>query len=391
VDTSAITALSGDVTAAINQAFAAEAAGQPATSLAPPATAPVAQPQAVAPVPPQQPVPQAQPAQSPSLQPQEAVAAPTPEQQQAVEANAINDQALYQVPQSDGTVATLSGKELREGVLRQRDYTQKTQALAKQRQEVEAVLPTLQQLQQKLAAYDADVQNPEVLARYIARNFGPQFVSQYLQPMMQVPAPTNVPAPVTDPNEFASQGFVAQQAQTLAQQIAQQQQQLVQLQQQLQAEAQAREQSHQQAREQAVNEVQVMQNRAAINAAIPNIIDAHPIIKAIPHHEELLRFNVLQNYRPQTVQEAVQCFQIEAAKLQQGLVAAHQAQQKTQLVQQQQQALVNNGVAAVTGTPLTAQHTGPRTFITADGKGDWGALRTGLTEFMQQSFAANGR
>jgi hypothetical protein len=397
VDTSAITALSGDVTAAMTQMFAAEAAAQPvipATSPAPPVAAPVAQPVVAVPgiTPPvPTPVAPAPPAQSPSLQPPPSEATPTQAQTDAVNANAINDQALYSVPQSDGTVAMMSGKELREGVLRQSDYTRKTQELARQRQAAEAVAPQLQQLQAQQAALDADLRNPAAVAQYLVNRFGPQVAQQHLQQLLQngqVPPPA--PAPITNPDEFASQGYVAQQAQTLAAQIQQQKAQLQQLQAQLQQEAQLRDQAAQQAETRALNQFQVQTARATIDQALPAIIEANPLIKAIPHHADLLRYNVLSTYKPQTPQEAIQCFQIEAQKLSAGLLAAYQGQQKTQLVAQQQQQLANNGLATVSGTPLTAQPTGPRLFIGADGRGDFKALSSSVLEFMKSQQAQQG-
>jgi hypothetical protein len=380
----------GDVTAALNQMMAAqnaaEAAQAPATSQpTPPVAAPVA-PQAVAPaVPPQPPVPQAQPAQSPSLQPPPAEAAPTPEQQQQVAANAINDQALYQVPQSDGTTATMSGKELRESILRQRDYTQKTQALAKQRQEVEAVMPTLQQLQQQVAAYERDLANPAVVANWLRQQ---PFAAQILQQLQGQPAvPATPPAPV-DPNEVASQGYVQQTAQSVQQQIADLQANFAQQVQAIQQQAiAAAQQAEENARQRAINEIQTQQHKQTIDAALPGIFDAHPVLKSVPYATEMLKFEVLNNYRPRTPQEAIECFRIEANKLEAGIVAGFQAQQKHQLITQQPLAPL---ATAGPGPTLTAQPPARREFITADGQGDWKALSANVLQMMQAANAQQG-
>lgn len=374
-----------DVTAALNASFAAAVAaeaGAPASQTPAPVAAPVAL--QAAPVVPQPPAPQDPTlAQSPSLQPTPAEAAPTPEQQQQAAAATLNDQALYSVPQSDGTTTMMSGKELRESILRQSDYTKKTQVLAKQRQEVEAVLPTLQQLQQRQAALDADLANPRAVAEYVARQgWGPQF-SQFFGP--QGAPQGQPPAAPVDPNDVASQGFVQEQTRTVQQQIADLQAQFAYQVQQIQAQnQQAIATAQQAAQEEAVNRIQIAQHKQTVDAGLPAIFNEFPLIQGVPHVTEMLKFEVLKNYEPRNPQEALQCFQLEAKKLDASIRQSFTAQQKSQLITQQQpqlQPLATSGG----GSPLTAQQTGPRTFITPDGQGDWKALSAGVLDLFKNA------
>jgi hypothetical protein len=400
------------VIAGITQMFAQEGGAAATSQPASPAAVPVAQPPVAAPVVPPQPTqvavpqvpqpaeaplqaPSTPPAQSPAPAPTTEQAAPTLEQQQAVAANAINDQALYNVPQADGTVAMMSGKELRESVLRQSDYTRKTQALAKQRQELDAVIPQYQQATSELARLRADLGDPRAVARFVMEQYGPQFVQQLYQHVTGTPQgqPQAVPAvqPPATPEELASQGYVSQQTAAVTAQIQQLQQQLVAIQQQTAQQVQAAQQAAEQAEQRAVSRVETRGYQQVIEAELPRILDENPLLKAVPNSSDLLRYEVLRTYRPQTVQEAVQCFRLEAQKMSAGILAAYQAQQKTQLVaqQQQQQALTQNGLAtAGGGTPLTVQpQTGPQYFLTPDGKGDWGAMRQGAEAFLRAEFA----
>jgi hypothetical protein len=287
----------------------------------------------------------------------------------------INDQAVYQVPQPDGTVASMTGLELRQGNMRHKDYTQKTQQVAELARTLEPVRTENQTLKNQLGAIEADLRNPQAVAQYVLRTFGPSFFQQYAGG--QETAPGIPAAPGYDPNAQATLGQVQQ---FVAQALAN-----VQPQQQPQIDT---AEITKVATQKALATIQQVQQTQAISTALPKILEANPALATIPFAEQTLRFNVLQKYPvPQSAREAVQIFAAEA-RLLDAQVRQNWANMNKQQVVNQQRLVQNNTLPPQSvATPL-AQPVGPRVYVDQNtGQPQWGQFSTDLTAWMTQQLA----
>lgn len=363
-----------------------------------PVVVPPQQPQFVQPQQPQAPVvqqpqvPQAPAPQNPltQLTPQNApqatnTAEASPQQVANTDVAAIVDTAIYNVPQADGTTAAMTGLEMRQSIMRQRDYTQKTQQVAQRERELSSVQTEHQQLTSWKGNVQADLQNPRKVYEHILATFGPQFVQEaYAMVTGQQPQAPATAAPqgqdqiatLADARQFAFQN---------EQRIAALQQQHSQEMQALRGELVTVEKR---ARTHAVNDMETAQARTEINAVVPQIIEALPILKTIPRYQDLLRFNVQSKYRTTSAAEVITAYKAEAQ-----LMATEQTQRYTE----HSKALLLQNPAAFTPAPLVQnglQTTGPATviagqspeptvFVGADGKVDKAAWSKGVMGFLQ--------
>lgn len=78
----------------------------------------------------------------------------------------LDDEAEFDI---DGE--KVKGKELREGRLRQADYTKKTQALAEERKQFKETLATVNEEKQELVDWVSSLSDPETLQFELKRNF----------------------------------------------------------------------------------------------------------------------------------------------------------------------------------------------------------------------------
>jgi hypothetical protein len=408
-DMSAIGAQSAAVIASLNQAFQTgqpvsrevaadqvaaaaaapvlpvEPAGVPGTtSFIPRGTSTPVQPQqpAVNPLLAQQPDPAQNPqTQSPINQPA-LTQTPVPSDAPAntltdAQVAAINDQAVYSVPMQDGTNASMTGLELRQSIMRHRNYTQKTQELAEARRSLEPVATENQTLRTQMSALQADLQNPQAVAQYILQRFGPQFFQQYAGGVPQA-QPAAVAQPGYNPEAVATLGEVQQ---FVAQALAQ-------VPQNPQVDLAAIEQA---ATQKALATIQQVQQAQAINNVLPKILEANPAIAAIPFWEQTLRYNVLQKYpTPQNAKQAVAAFAAEARLLDQH-VRQNWAMINKQNAVNQQRLQTNNTLPPGGATPVVnSAPAGPRTYVDpATGQPQWGAFSQDLTAWMTQRMAGH--
>ncbi len=284
---------------------------------------------------------------------------------------ALDEAKVYLVKQKDGTTVPMTGKQINDGTMMQAAFTQKTQQAAELRKQAEQAIAAVQQL----------ASDPAQFFQYGAQRFGPQVAAQVLQVLtqaQQAAAAPQVPTPQFNPNELATVGQAQQVAQQLvAQALQAQQQQAAALQQNIQQTAQQVEQRIR-------DTIEVAKYNDQINPVVKGLFDAHPILKAVPHAEDAIRFEVLQ-LKPQTPEQAIQAFQQVASRHASAITQAYQELNKQQAVQQQQ--LVTQGIMPPGGAPVTQQpqFTPPQR---PDGRVDWNQLGAHVTAEISRAFAA---
>lgn len=256
-----------------------------------------------------------------------------------------------------GKVQRLTKQQIKEGWLRQQDYTQKTQALAEQRKQAEQVL-------EQAKAYEAEreqirqvLSNPRALMylaqQQLAAESGPSF----------------------DPESPANMGAVAQLAQANQQML---QQQLALVEQNIGAAAAA-------AQKAAVDEVtarlETAKHTETINAKLTSIYADNPILQSVPEIEDVIRYRVSQT-NPQTIDEALQAFEKVSAEVAKAMGAKFNEARKEQALNKQN--LVQAGIEPPGGAAVPAnsptQFRDPKTNVI-----DWGKLSQAAGAYIEGS------
>ena len=216
--------------------------------------------------------------------------------------------------------------------LRQKDYTVKTQEVAAQRREVEAMAQELQRRALYLQQQSQQFQQPN--------------------PQMQGFPPQQVPTPPTI--DYDAPMTVAQAAQIVGT-----------LQQQMQVQ---RQEILTEAEQKFADRQEVERFSASINNTLGTIYETHPVLKAEPELEDVLRYRVAQ-LKPATLEEAQQMFQSEAKKLV-GSIEGSLATQRA-AVEAQKARLTTGGIVPPGGSAPQPQKPN---FMTPKGDLDWKAL-----------------
>lgn len=220
--------------------------------------------------------------------------------------------ATFEVDLGNGQKETLTAEQIRElraNGLRQADYTRKTQELAQQRQQAEAML---QQLRNEQAQIQQVLSNPQALM-YLAQQ---QLASQ--------PAPLDPNAPLTVGQLQQTVQAIQQQLQQSQLQVAQQTEQLVQ------------------------DRLQTANYAESINSTLGELYTQHPVLKLTPETEDILRYRVAQKLTDtSTLDDAIVAFKAEAATLAQAYDSYYTQRQQSQ--QAQRAALAATGTEAPGG------------------------------------------
>lgn len=296
-------------------------------------------------------------------------ASPTaPDQQAATNVADLSDDTKVKL--ADGTITTLG--EMRNGYLRQSDYTRKTQEAAKLRQQASDYVQQAQAEMQKqwqtaqgqLQSWLQDPSNLFTLTEQLTGLPVGQILQQFQQHQQQIKQ--------AEQQQFITQG----QAQQLTQQELQRmQQQIAQAQQQLQGWTQEQI-------AQATNELQVRQEAAShsqkINAVLSDIFEEYPALKAVGDMEDMLRFRVIQR-QPETLDDAIAAFREEAKAQAEKLDAYWTESTKQRLTNKEKLA---NGIEPPGGTGVTPA---PQQFKMGDK-----SLTQAVEAYLQQSLQNTG-
>lgn len=240
----------------------------------------------------------------------------------------------YEIDLGNGRTERLTKTQLTEAYqngLRQADYTRKTQELAKQRQEVEAIVQQLQMQQQH--------------AQQLLNN--PQALLQAAQAQLQQQQAQQI-----DPTQPVTMG------------------QLQQMMMHMQAQAQQQVQQVQQAAHQIVEDrLQVAEYAESFNDTLNSLYKEHPILKIRPEFEDILRYNVIRQ-NPQSLEDAT--------RIAKDFSAQFVADLSKPFIQQQQEREAQRAKLAATGTEPPGMGAAPQptapNYRTTDGKLDWRKL-----------------
>lgn len=271
---------------------------------------PITQQQVVAPVVP------AQPGQSTTQQPQT---------------------GLVTVDLGNGTVKQLTQAEVVEAYrsgLRQSDYTQKTQDIARQREEVQTLVQNLQQQQEAVRVAQYLLTNPQAMLQEAQRRLGSQ-----------------QPPQVVDPSTPMTQGQAQQQLQALVQGF--------------EHRLQGIEQGAQQYVE---NRLQVADFAEAINQTMGTVYTEHPVLKTVPEMEDVIRYRVAQ-LKPANLAEAQQAFKSISAEIASTIGNIYVQRQQEQNAQVAQ--LAQSSPVVPSGAPVQPT---PKSYNLPNQKLDWKTL-----------------
>lgn len=200
-------------------------------------------------------------------------------------------------------------KEVAGNYWRAGDYTQKTQALAEQRRQVEAERAAQQAAQDRLAQYDAFHADKNRVLGYLQ-----QAHPELFQPSQQTQQ--------VDPNEIAT---VAQAREMLA---AQQRE----FQQNLQRVGQTSEQKIAQAIQDFRNEQQTNAYRESFKSTVKEVFNEYPILSKVKMAEDIIRLEV-RKMEPTTEAEAHEAFRTVAKAMYEELTEGFTTLSKTKVKQ----------------------------------------------------------
>ena len=252
----------------------------------------------------------------------------------------------------DGEKRKLTAKEIRDGYLRQQDYTRKTTEIAKIRKAAETVAQAYQQQQEERKAYAEFMSDKVKVAQYMAQQFGPDGVSALLEHLQgQQPVDPNEPVTLSKVEQLANQRF---------EQLQRQQQEM-------------------EARFQQTIEQRIAQERATIEAEraraeydrvldpfVDKLLSDNPILQAIDNVETLIRYKVVK-MNPQNDTEAKAFFEKvvkeQVDKLQSQFVATN----KQTLINKEK---LKQGIEPPGGSGLVPK---PKSYVKGR-KVDWDAL-----------------
>jgi hypothetical protein len=245
-------------------------------------------------------------------QPSEAKSAPDP---------------VVEVDFGDGRVEKLTPKQIKEGYLRQQDYTKKTQELATQRKQAEQVFGEYQKLAQERQEVISLLQNPQALM-YLA------------QQQLAASQGSNF-----DPNAPASLGQAQELAQAQTAQLAQYVQQLE------HAMDERDQQTKAEAAQLVKDQLEYVEYSKSITNTLDKVWETHPVLKAVPEIEDVIRFRVAQ-MQPQTIEETLQAFEKVGEQVAKQLGEKFSEVNKAQSIAKQK--LVNQGIEPPGGSGLPA-------------------------------------
>lgn len=257
---------------------------------------------------------------------------------------------------------TLTVKEIRDGYLRQQDYTRKTQEVAEMRRQAEQVYRAYQQMAQEREQLQEFFSNEENVLKLVAQQYGPQamqrlmnmLAGQQQQPEIRPDSPATVEQAVRIADMKARQ---------LEQKIAQLEQQF----------GKNVDERVQQFRE----EQETMEYKKVIDPVVSKIFEDNPVLSAVDGMEEVIRYKVFR-MNPQTVQEAVAAFQSVAKEQVEKLNQKYVELNKQQAVKRQK--LVSGGTEPPGGQAPMPE---PRTFRKGNDV-DWKGISKQAEEYMRQ-------
>lgn len=239
--------------------------------------------------------------------------------------------------------ATARIREQHEAGLRLENYTQKTQELAREREQASLAMQQAQQLQQQLQQQAQLFQNPAYQA---------QMIAQWQQ--------QNQPA--RDPNTPVTVG-------ELQSILAQQQQQ----------QGQLLQQAQQHANQLVSDKLQTADFAEKFNGTLNEVFTQHPVLKVNKQFEDIIRFEVTQ-LQPKSLEEAQSAARSIATKMSSEL-AAHFTAQQQQADANAARVLVNGGTVPSGGVAIQQQ---PQTFDTGKKGGqNWDAIRDVARQYMK--------
>jgi len=256
-----------------------------------------------------------------------------------------------------GKVEKLTKQQVKEGYLRQADYTRKTQETAEIRRQAEAILAQGQQFEAEREQLRQVLSNPRALMylaqQQLAEQAGPQF----------------------DPESPASMGAIAQLAQQNQQQLAQQ---LALVEQNMATVAAT---ARQEAVDEVTGKIETAKHTESINAKLKDIYADNPILQSVPEIEDVIRFRVSQ-MQPQTIEEALQAFEKVSGEVSKAMGAKFTEARKEQVINKQN--LVGAGIEPPGGAAVPAnsptQFRDPKTNII-----DWTKLSGAAAAYIDGS------
>lgn len=281
----------------------------------------------------------------------------SPHSAQSAQPTKPADEPAIEIDFGDGRVEKLTAKQVRDGYLRQQDYTKKTQELAGQRKQAESVLSAYQQMEQEREQIKELLSNPQALM-YLAQQQladlqGPQF----------------------DPNAPASLGQAAQLAEYQSQQLASY------LQQMEQAVAERLQQVEQRATQSARDQIETARYMETINGKLASIYEAHPVLQAMPEMEDVIRFRVAQ-LQPQTIEEALSAFETVSAEVANAVTGKLSTTTKQAAIRKAQ--LSEGGIEPPGGTAIPnsqpQSYRDPKT-----NQVDWGKLAASASAYLDSN------
>jgi hypothetical protein len=248
----------------------------------------------------------------------------------------------------DGQPTTMSWKDAKAGVMRQADYTRKTQSFAQERNTFNAEREALARAATERETLVNFLNSPEAVAQFVQSKY-----PQLFQGAQQ--AAENIAAGEGDAQDIATVGQLQNLVSHLNQQLES-----------VRNELNTRDEKV----IQRIQDAGVTARLATdINATVKELFTAHPYIdKVVPNAEDVLRWNVLQ-MQPGTPEETVQAVRTVFG----GWVENFQAQvaeaTKTQAVAKQK--LVTNNIQPAGGIPPAPTPTAP---TVKNGQVDWKQL-----------------
>jgi hypothetical protein len=263
--------------------------------------------------------------------------------------------STYEIDFGNGQRETVTAQQLdewRKSGLRLSDYTKKTTEVAQQRRELEALAQQIAPLQEDIKLVQQLRQNPELIV---------QLAQQYTQQQQPQTTPAMASTPAGfDPNAPMTMGQTVQMAEAIAQRLQQVEQGLTQT-------------VEQRAAELVQQQLKVANYTTEVNQTINSVYDKHPVLKAMPETDDILRYRVMQ-MAPRTLAEAKFAFQ---------QVGEAMAQELLQSIPQQSVTFTQPPALTQGTEPPRAGHapslTGPTTasYVRDGGRGlDWSKMKT---------------
>lgn len=294
------------------------------------------------------PSPEPTPTPTPSPAPAAVAADPTPATPATAPAATPGDDTVVDV---NGLKMTL--KQVREGYMRQADYTRKTQELAARAKEAEQWQQELQQLKQREQTLRQSLSDPNEVLGYAVSQFGPEQVQAWLQGQIHSNAAAQGQA--LDPRMVAqmAQAQVAKAINPVTSEIGK-----------VREETQA---SIRQAVEQLKLEREQAEHERALASTFGEIFSQHPELRAVGEMEDILRYRAFAK-QPETIEQAKQFLVEEAQRQAAAIRGLLVAEKKADAVEKAKlQAVEPPGGVGPSHQPTTD-------FRKPDGSVDWQAM-----------------